>query len=163
MVWRIALIYRFAEYELDTARHELRQAGILSPLEPQVFHLLTYLIEHRYRVVSKQELLDHLWPENYISDATLHSRLRMVRRAIGDSGRTQNHIKTLHGQGYQFVAAVTTERWPTMPSELLETPPISSSSVDPDSQPTPVAKPLVARESELAQLHLSRLISPSAA
>ena len=44
-------------------------------LEPQVFNVLAYLIRHRHRVVTKQELLEHLWPEQYVSEATLYHRL----------------------------------------------------------------------------------------
>ena len=56
------MIYRFGDYELDTQLFELRSAGTPLPLEPKVFDLLTHLIRHRDRVVTKQELLTRLWP-----------------------------------------------------------------------------------------------------
>jgi predicted ATPase/class 3 adenylate cyclase len=98
--------YIFGGYELDTQLYALHHAGVAVRLEPQVFNVLAHLIRHRDRVVSKQELLDHLWPEQFISDATLHTRLMEARKAVGDSGHTQQVIQTLRGRGYRFVAAV---------------------------------------------------------
>jgi DNA-binding winged helix-turn-helix (wHTH) protein/alpha-beta hydrolase superfamily lysophospholipase len=100
------MIYGFEDYELDTALFELRRAGERYPLEPQVFELLRYLIEHHDRMVPKDELLDHIWPERYISEAALNSRLMAARKAIGDNGRDQRLIRTLHGRGYRFVGDV---------------------------------------------------------
>ncbi len=73
--------YVFGECACDTQRYELRQAGVLQPLEPQGFKVLAYLLEHRERVVSKNELLEHVWPNQYVSEATLGQRLVAVRRA----------------------------------------------------------------------------------
>ena len=53
-----AVIYRFGEFELDLARAELRAGGVARPLEPQVFALLTHLVENRDRLVSRDELLE---------------------------------------------------------------------------------------------------------
>ncbi|MCZ6873163.1 MAG: AAA family ATPase [bacterium] len=107
------MIYAFGEYELDTDRHELRHAGTPCPLEPQVFAVLLYLIEQRDRVVSKQDLLDEVWPGTFVSESTLYQRLRAVRHALGDSGRAQRVIKTVPKQGYRF-SAVVEEREPSL-------------------------------------------------
>jgi DNA-binding winged helix-turn-helix (wHTH) protein/predicted ATPase len=100
------MIYSFDAYELDLQRYELRYAGKLVKLEPQVFNVLAYLIQHRDRVVTKQELLERLWPGRFVTEATLTSRLMVARKAIGDRGRGQRLIQTLHGRGYRFVAPV---------------------------------------------------------
>jgi class 3 adenylate cyclase/DNA-binding winged helix-turn-helix (wHTH) protein/tetratricopeptide (TPR) repeat protein len=100
------MIYLFGDYELDTRLYELRQAGQLCLLEPQVFNLLAYLILHRDRVVTRQELFDRLWPDQLITDAALTHRLMTARKAVGDSAQTQSVIKTVRGRGYRFVAAV---------------------------------------------------------
>jgi class 3 adenylate cyclase len=96
--------YAFGEYELDAQRYELRRARTLLKIEPQVFNVLAYLIQHHDRTVPRQELLEQLWPEQYISDAVLSYCIMAARRAIGDSGRTQHSIKTVHGRGFRFVA-----------------------------------------------------------
>jgi DNA-binding winged helix-turn-helix (wHTH) protein len=98
--------YVFEEYELDDRRYELRYAGKAVKLEPQVVNMLAYLIQHRDRVVTQEELFAQLWPGRFISEATLTSRLTAARRAIGDRGREQRLIQTVHGRGYRFIAAV---------------------------------------------------------
>ena len=100
------MIYVFAEYELDTQRYELRRKGVPCPLEPQGFNVLVYLVQHRDRVVSKDELFAQLWPNQTVSESTLTQRLRAVRRTLGDSGENQRCIKTVHGRGYRFIAVV---------------------------------------------------------
>src|SRR5919106_3689182 len=100
------MIYAFEDYELDLPRYELRYAGKLVKLEPQVFNVLAYLIQHRDRVISKEELLEQLWPGRFVGEATLTSRLTAARRAIGDRGREQRLIQTVHGRGYRFIGPV---------------------------------------------------------
>jgi DNA-binding winged helix-turn-helix (wHTH) protein/predicted ATPase len=100
------MLYRFDEYELDLQRYELRYAGKRVKLEPQVFNVLVYLIQHRDQVVTKEELLEQLWPGRFVSEASLTSRLMAARRAIGDRGREQGLIQTVHGRGYRFIAPV---------------------------------------------------------
>ena len=99
------MIYAFEDYELDTQLYELRHVGQPCKLEPQVFNGLAYLIEHRDRVVTKDELLDRLWPEQFVREVTLNHRVMTARKAIGESGRVQRCIKTIHGRGYRFGTA----------------------------------------------------------
>ena len=101
------MIYRFTECELDTQLFELRHSGKVVPVQPQVFNLLLYLIEHRDQVVTKDELLNHVWPGRVVSESTLSSAIKAVRKAIGDSGQEQKLVKTLHGRGFHFVGQVT--------------------------------------------------------
>lgn len=100
------MIYVFAEYELDLRLYELRRAGTPLQLERKVFDVLTYVIQHRDRVVAKHELLEQVWPGQFISDATFDHCMMEARKAVGDSGRAQRVIKTIRGRGYRFVAAI---------------------------------------------------------
>src|SRR5262249_29215792 len=102
-----SMIYSFADCALDTQIHILHRAGQSTRLAPKVFEVLCYLIEHRDRVVSKQELCDQVWRGLAISDATLESCLRAVRSTVGDSGQAQRIIQTQRGYGYRFVVDVT--------------------------------------------------------
>jgi DNA-binding winged helix-turn-helix (wHTH) protein len=68
--------------------------------------VLAYLIAHRDRVVTKDELIEHLWPAQCVSDATVHQHVTAARKAIGDSGQQQCIIKTLRSRGYRFIAPV---------------------------------------------------------
>jgi len=90
--------------ELDLATFELRRAGEHVRMEPQVFDVLRYLVEHHDRVVPKEELMDQLWGGRFVSEAAVTSRIKQARRALGDDGQAQRMIKTLHGRGYRFVA-----------------------------------------------------------
>src|SRR5580765_1557717 len=100
------MIYTFGSFELDTRVYELRHRGEACPVEPQVFNVLAYLAAHRDRVVSKEELLEKLWRDRLVSETTLTSRLKAARRAVGDDGKSQSVIRTIHGRGYRFVAEV---------------------------------------------------------
>ncbi|MGB5740461.1 MAG: winged helix-turn-helix domain-containing protein [Woeseia sp.] len=103
------MIYRFGHFELDIDKAELRADNEPRPLEPQVFALLAFLVEHRERLVSKEEILEKLWERRVVSDSALSSRIKSARKALGDDGKTQGFIKTVHGQGFRFVAAVRVE------------------------------------------------------
>lgn len=98
--------YRFLDIEVDTAKFELRVDGRRTPIEPQVFEVLAHLIEHRDRLVPRTELLDEIWGDRFVSDAALASRIAAARAAIGDDGRSQRCIRTVHGRGLQFIAPV---------------------------------------------------------
>ena len=100
------MIYEFEQFELDLARFELRENGEPCSLEPQVLALLALLIEHRDRLLSKEEIFEKLWDGRVVTDATLLSRIKSARKALGDSGKTQRFIKTVYGKGFRFVADV---------------------------------------------------------
>lgn len=100
------VIHRFDKVEVEPELGEVRVDGRARPVEPQVVGVLTYLIDHRTRVVGKEELLDEVWGTRHVSDAAITSRIKSARQAIGDSGREQRYIKTIHGRGYRFVVDI---------------------------------------------------------
>ena len=102
----VSTVYRFADCELDLLQFELRRAGEVVHVEPQVLDVLGYLIAHRDRLVAKSELLDAVWGDRFVSESALTSRLKEARRAVGDDGQRQEVIATVHGRGYRFVAPV---------------------------------------------------------
>lgn len=97
---------RFADCTLDIAGHDLWRDGERVAIEPQVFDVLAYLVDHRDRVVPKTELLDEVWGDRFVSESALTSRIKSARRAVGDTGRDQRVIRTVHGRGFRFVAEV---------------------------------------------------------
>ena len=101
--------YFFEDFALDPERRELRRGANLIAAEPQVFDLLEYLIRHRERVVSKDDLLAAIWHGRIVSDSALTTRINSARAAIGDSGDSQRLIKTLRGKGFRFVGLVREE------------------------------------------------------
>jgi DNA-binding winged helix-turn-helix (wHTH) protein len=96
----------FGACELDVDRMELTRGGEPVAVEPQVFDVLAYLLRNRDRVVIKNELLDNIWGDRFVSESALTSRIKSARRAVGDTGRDQRIIRTVHGRGYRFVADV---------------------------------------------------------
>ncbi|ETW93215.1 MAG: hypothetical protein ETSY1_40210, partial [Candidatus Entotheonella factor] len=147
------MIYIFEEYELDTSLYVLRHLGRERRLRAKVFSLLLYLLQHRDRVISKDELSTALWPEQFISDTTLETTLSAARRAVGDSGRAQRVIATIIGQGYRFVAEVSEQLSPeaSVLPELISrdedsAPAESHAAAHPvPSDPAPVSEPLLAK------------------
>jgi TolB-like protein/DNA-binding winged helix-turn-helix (wHTH) protein/cytochrome c-type biogenesis protein CcmH/NrfG len=103
------LNFRFADFEIDLARQEMRCTGAIVHVEPQVFDLLVHLIRNRDRIVSKDELFDEIWQGRIVSEATLSSRISAARRALGDSGNDQSFIRTLHKRGFRFVGDVESD------------------------------------------------------
>jgi predicted ATPase/DNA-binding winged helix-turn-helix (wHTH) protein len=104
------MIYTFEDFEFDTELYELRREGSPVPVEPQVFDVLLYLVEHCDRVVSKQELFENVWQTRFVTESALTSRIKAARRALGDDGRRQRLIATVHGRGYRFLSPVEKRR-----------------------------------------------------
>lgn len=99
-------IIRFGRCEVNLDMQELRRDGERVHIEPQVYEVLVHLIENRGKVVAKHELLDEVWGDRFVSESALSSRIMAARKATGDDGRTQGVIRTVHGKGFSFVAAV---------------------------------------------------------
>ena len=97
---------RFDDFEVDRERYELRRDGQVIALEPLVFDLLLYFIDHRDRVVSRDQLIETVWRGRIVSDATIAGAVKSLRRALGDSGETQNYLQTLRGRGFRFCAEI---------------------------------------------------------
>ncbi|MDH4071861.1 MAG: transcriptional regulator, partial [Gammaproteobacteria bacterium] len=104
------MIFRFEAFELDTDKGELRKAGRTLSIEPQVFDLLAFLVENRERLLSKDEIFEKVWDGRIVSDSALTSRVKAARKALGDDGRKQKFIRTVHGKGLRFVGEVRVER-----------------------------------------------------
>ena len=159
--------YRFADFEINVARRELRRAGAIVHTEPQVFDLLVHLIRNRHRIVGKDELFDTIWQGRIVSEATLNSRISAARRALGDSGNDQNLIRTLHKRGFRFVGdvdddnpaptAVATEQRPSLQGvvdEAAKFVPAGESPSIPD-RPSTAALPLPATGHDPDQEHVT--------
>jgi DNA-binding winged helix-turn-helix (wHTH) protein len=122
------MIYRFDTFELDADGYELRGADGPVDVEP-LFELLRHLVVNRDRVVTKDELLDTLRGDRFVSESALSSRVKDARRAVDDDGTRQGRIRTIHGRGYRFVG------------EVAE----GAGRVDPERAASEPIQPLVAR------------------
>jgi TolB-like protein len=104
------MIYTFGPFELDLATVELRAAGRTVSLEPQVFALLALLVQNGERLVSKDEIIEKVWDGRVVSEAAVASRVKSARHVLGDDGKSQRFIRTIHGQGYRFVGEAKASR-----------------------------------------------------
>lgn len=109
-------LFRFGRCELHVGQRELRVEGRTQALEPLAFDLLVYLVRHRNRVVTKDELLDEIWLGRIVSVGSLARAVMMARQATGDNDE-RPLICTVHRVGYRFVGDV---------SEQMSTPPGAS-------------------------------------
>lgn len=100
------MIFCFGDYELDRRAFELRRRGMVCAVEPQVLELLLYLVENRGRLVSKGELNAAVWKGRIVSESAVSSRVKAVRRAIGDETPAQRRVRTVFGRGFRFEGAV---------------------------------------------------------
>ena len=109
----------FGDHRLDVDRRELRRGGSAIELEPKVFDLLAFLVQHRDRVVSKDDLIRSVWNGRIVSDSAVTTRINAARRAIGDDGTAQRLIRTFTRKGVRFIGEVTEIPDPR-PRALLE-------------------------------------------
>ncbi len=141
-------VLAFDGFELDIPGFELRCEGSPVAMEPQVFEVLKVLVENAGNIVTKDEILDLVWPERYVTEAALNSRVMAARKAIGDSGKDQKYIKTIHGRGYRFIGTVREAGGATQPV-IQAIPTVTLRAPRTDGSDTTT---FVGREAELNQI-----------
>jgi DNA-binding winged helix-turn-helix (wHTH) protein len=144
----------FGTFRFDEANECIWEEGKAIQLRPKAYAILRYLLERPKVLVTKQQLLDDVWPDTFVSDAVLKDCIRQLREALRDDAKTPTYIETAHRRGYRFIAAVT---------ELAEQPfavqmhaVAAVSSFIPYQPPTPGTTAevnVLDREQALAQLH----------
>jgi len=112
---------RFDDFEFDTDRRELRRGVDRLALSRKPYTLLSILLEERHRVVPFEELMERAWPGVHVSQATLASTLRDLRRALGDEGYDPHLIGTVRGQGLRFLGTVQEVSAPPETDRLVTT------------------------------------------
>jgi pimeloyl-ACP methyl ester carboxylesterase len=98
--------YRIGDHVLDTSTLQLLAGTTEVDLEPQAFAVLAHLVANHDRVVAKEELLDEVWGSRFVSESALTTRIKQIRRALGDTGQAQDVVRTHRGRGYRLVAEV---------------------------------------------------------
>lgn len=136
--------YQFNDFTLDPEKFELKQRGSLVAVEPQVFELLRLLLENRDRVVSKDEIIEKVWGGRFVSDASVSSRIKSARQAVGDDGTSQTCIRTIYGKGFRFVAEASVIELDVDPVARITTLVNSPSAEAPEKESPPNTKPSIA-------------------
>jgi predicted ATPase len=104
-----AMRFRFADCLLDAERFELHRGGRPIAVEPKVFELLLYLVRNHERAITKQELLDAVWPDTATTESSLTRAVSLARTAVGERGTEARVIRTVRGRGYRIDVVVTLE------------------------------------------------------
>src|SRR5215471_7308535 len=146
----VRMLYVFGAYDLDPQRYELHHAGVLVPLRPKVFQVLAYLVARHDRVVRKEELLEALWPGQFVGDVGLNTYIMEVRKALGDRRPPHQWLRTVRGQGYRFVAPVEVHDHAPPPSPHPARP-LSGLEVPARTLPAPAMAPTTGVEEALVQ------------
>ncbi len=131
----------FGPYRLDPGAARLWRGKQLVKVRRKTFAVLRSLVDRPGQLVTKDELFRAVWPETVVSEATLTSCIKELRQALRDDARTPRYIETAHGQGFRFIAPLST------------TQPVQSSKSEPTPNTQHPTPSLVGRETELAQLH----------
>jgi DNA-binding winged helix-turn-helix (wHTH) protein len=146
-------VYRFGPFRLDLASERLWRGADELVLRRKSFAVLCYLLAHAGRLVSRDEVLQAVWPGIMVNDAALTVCISELRQVLGDVAQTPQYIETVHGRGYRFIGTMTAAPGPDGEPEAA--PP---RHMTPSSSPlnilsrvlSPIA--LVGREVEFGQL-----------
>ncbi|MBL8187956.1 MAG: AAA family ATPase [Acidobacteria bacterium] len=159
---QVALL--FPPYRIPADVDLLYREEKIVPLERRAVQVLRYLVANNDRVISKEELLEAVWPDTFTTDGVLKRAVSQARRALGDVADQAKFIETYHGRGYRFIAKVELEKAesPAKPSEPsgeaaefaapIEPPPFAKPLAQPAANGIPDYNQLVGRDAELAQL-----------
>ncbi len=99
----------FGRFRLDPANERLWRGEQAVALRPKAFAVLKCLVDHRGQLVTKQQLLDSVWPSTFVTDAVLKDSIRQVREALGDDATSPRYIETAHRRGYRFIGQLSEE------------------------------------------------------
>jgi DNA-binding winged helix-turn-helix (wHTH) protein len=99
--------YRFGPFSVDRAAYRVTRDGRAVDLTPKLLDLLLHLLDHAGELVTKEDLLDALWPGANVTDNALTQAVSELRQALGDEAAAPQYIKTVARRGYRFIAPVT--------------------------------------------------------
>jgi adenylate cyclase len=98
--------YRFGPFQLDVRERRLSRGTVVIPLRLKVFDTLRVLVENAGRLVTKQDLLDAVWPETTVEENNLNHNVSVLRKALGERATGQQYIETVPRVGYRFAAPI---------------------------------------------------------
>jgi Tol biopolymer transport system component/DNA-binding winged helix-turn-helix (wHTH) protein len=103
------LCYQFDDVLVDLQTFKVWRKGALLPIEPKAFETLVFLINHRGRLVEKNEMLDAIWKDTFVTPNALTRVIARLRRTLGDDAKEAKYIETVKTRGYRFIAEVRVE------------------------------------------------------
>lgn len=138
-------VYEFDDVSFDTASLRIVKGGVPVEVEPKAVDLLRILIANRDRLVTKEELLDALWPDTFVTPNVLTRAVAQLRKGLGDDAREARYIETATKRGYRFIAVVAERPVSATPAALTPDPgsvpsPDSVTGQRPYAEPRPPAR-----------------------
>jgi DNA-binding winged helix-turn-helix (wHTH) protein/tetratricopeptide (TPR) repeat protein len=133
----------FGDFRLDPTNECLWQGSRAIALRPKAYAVLKHLVDRRGQLVTKQQLLEAVWPGTFVGDAVLKASIRQLREALSDDADSPRYIETSHRRGYRFIAAISD-------AAPASNPPASRERVVPSSDPG-----VLGREGDLAKMRSS--------
>src|SRR5215213_2545061 len=128
--------YSFGTTCVDASRMAVTRDGIAVPLEPKAMNVLLYLLAHRDRLVTKDELLEAVWKDTFVTPNALTRAIAQVRKALGDDAHEARVIETVSRRGYRIIAAVVQSPVPDLSVSAVPTPAAASVA----AAPTPASR-----------------------
>jgi predicted ATPase/DNA-binding winged helix-turn-helix (wHTH) protein len=144
----------FGRFRLDAENECLWEGTQAIALRPKAFAVLKHLIERHGQLVTKQQLLDAVWPATFVSDAVLKDSIRQLRGALGDDAASPRYIETAHRRGYRFISQLTD-------ADRARSDPEPSIRAEPSGDPAPrygsgtqsPSSAVFGRDDDLARMH----------
>src|SRR6266481_1715104 len=112
--------FEFGGFTFDTKESVLRRADLIVPLTPKALQALELLLRNSGQVVSRQEMIEALWPNAYVEESNLTVTISMLRKALGENENGTRFVETVAKRGYRLVPAVKSNRNAGQPSDKNE-------------------------------------------
>src|SRR4051812_41655523 len=119
-------LYEFDGFRADPIRRRLSRSGEAVSLTPKAFSILLALLEKRGQVVPKEDLIQQIWPDTFVTEANLTQNISSLRKALGERANDPRYVVTVPGLGYSFVGdvlEVPRDATGEMPMPVLPLPP----------------------------------------
>jgi DNA-binding winged helix-turn-helix (wHTH) protein/TolB-like protein/Tfp pilus assembly protein PilF len=104
----LPLSYEFGPFVLDTMQHALLKHSAPVDITPKTYDTLLVLLQNNGRMLSKEELMQAVWPDSFVEESNLTQQVSMIRKALGESATEQRYVITVPGRGYRFTGDVRT-------------------------------------------------------
>jgi len=145
-------VYAFGPYRLDRPEHRLLRDEQPIPLSPKAFDLLVALVSRAGHLVSKEQMLQEVWPGTFVEEANLSYTVSLLRKALGDEREPYRYVETVPKRGYRFIGVIdgarTGERSPehvAIKAPLEWEAPVSAGAAAPDDSSSLGRRPFVRR------------------
>lgn len=134
-----AISYAFKSFRLEIAERQLLNNGVPVPLTPKAFDVITVLVKNAGHLVEKEELMEAIWPDAFVEEASVTRIVHTLRKALGDDQNGNKFIETVAKKGYRFVAEVSIENSGDVTTKVENLPPdiVSMPKTVVDREPPP--------------------------